>query len=259
MSKSIDISIIIPTKNEELHIGQLLHDISKQKLVKKNGRKLKVEVIVADGGSTDKTKKIAKLYDVKIIKGGHPSVGRNAGAKKAKGKVLYFMDADIRIDPLFINESYQEFIEKKLDIAAIDNLPKWEGKENYIQRTVLEFFYMIGNVIIRILQKTKTPKLISTCMIVKKKSFDAVGGFNENIYVHGDAEVTERVANAGFEMGVLDRDRIWASTRKPLKHGVVRYYISAALINHHRMTKGEVYTPEVYQQITGEKDYFTKK
>ena len=72
------ISIIIISKNEEKVHPRLLESIKHQKT------KFKYEVIVSDANSKGKTKKIAKKYKCKIVKGGLPSKGRNNGAKSAK-------------------------------------------------------------------------------------------------------------------------------------------------------------------------------
>ncbi|PIV12587.1 MAG: teichoic acid biosynthesis protein, partial [Candidatus Nealsonbacteria bacterium CG03_land_8_20_14_0_80_36_12] len=81
------LSIIIPTLNEEKYLPSLLEEIKKQNFSD-------YEIIVADGGSEDKTVKIARNYGCKIVKGGLPAKGRNEGAKIAEGDILLFMDAD---------------------------------------------------------------------------------------------------------------------------------------------------------------------
>ena len=77
------ISIIIPTLNEARFLPKLLESIKKQTFTD-------YEVIVADAGSKDKTLEIAKKYGARIVKGGFPAEGRNAGARAAKGDFLFF-------------------------------------------------------------------------------------------------------------------------------------------------------------------------
>ena len=81
------LSIIIPTKNEEKYLPNLLRSIKKQTFKD-------YEIIVADNNSKDKTKKIAKRYGCKIVKGGLPGKARNQGAKFAEGDILLFLDSD---------------------------------------------------------------------------------------------------------------------------------------------------------------------
>ena len=85
------ISIVIPVLNEEKFIGKLLHHIEA------NSKTSNIsDIIVVDGGSTDKTKDIvASFDDVQLL---DSEKGRakqmNLGAKTSKGDVLYFLHAD---------------------------------------------------------------------------------------------------------------------------------------------------------------------
>ena len=89
------ISVIVPTLNEEENIPNLLGSLEKQTLKD-------FEIIVIDGGSTDRTVSIAKNYTSKVIvEQGLPEYpSRNAGAKIADGKILMFTCADV----IFPNE-----------------------------------------------------------------------------------------------------------------------------------------------------------
>jgi rSAM/selenodomain-associated transferase 2 len=82
----MDISIIIPTLNEEHVLGKTLSRL----LDKKN-----CEVIVVDGGSTDATLTLAQKIGCRTFA---CSQGRgrqmNFGATKATGKILLFLHAD---------------------------------------------------------------------------------------------------------------------------------------------------------------------
>lgn len=94
-------SIIIPTLNEEKLLQPLLLLLNNDYLKKK----FDYEVIVSDGGSTDKTLSIAKKYsDIVIInnenKKQNIAIGRNLGAKKAMGDILIFLNGDILIKDL---------------------------------------------------------------------------------------------------------------------------------------------------------------
>lgn len=85
------ISVIIPTYNEEKDIEECLDSLRKQTYDK-------IEIIVVDDGSTDKTRGIVRKYKkVKIIEGEHkgPGFSRNLGAKNAKGEIIVLVDADM--------------------------------------------------------------------------------------------------------------------------------------------------------------------
>ena len=97
------ISIIIPAYNEEKFLPKLLRSIRKQAYKNK-------EVIVADASSTDRTAEIAGEYGARVVEGGMPAVGRNNGAKKAKGDIFLFLDADVVLpDAYFLEATIKEF------------------------------------------------------------------------------------------------------------------------------------------------------
>ncbi|HEX8984941.1 MAG TPA: TIGR04283 family arsenosugar biosynthesis glycosyltransferase [Bryobacteraceae bacterium] len=86
MTSAPAISIIIPVYNEEAAIGRLLDNLDAQGCV---------EVIVVDGGSTDRTVELASQR-VRLVRS---AMGRaaqmNAGAAAASGEALLFLHADV--------------------------------------------------------------------------------------------------------------------------------------------------------------------
>ncbi len=89
------ISIIIPTLNEEKWIGRTFKNLKKIKSIP-------YEIIVSDGNSKDKTISIAKRYTKKYVvykekKRQNIAMGRNMGARIARGEYFVFMDADVTI------------------------------------------------------------------------------------------------------------------------------------------------------------------
>lgn len=85
------ISIIIPVLNEEKSIKETLMTI--QRL---SGEK---EIIVVDGGSHDRTVAIAKGYATVIASYRGRARQMNAGAKVAKGDILWFVHSDSKVAP----------------------------------------------------------------------------------------------------------------------------------------------------------------
>jgi len=74
------LSIIIPTLNEENYLPFLLESIKNQDFKD-------YEIIVADAGSHDKTREIAKNFGCKVVSGGLPAKGRNEGTKFSRGNL----------------------------------------------------------------------------------------------------------------------------------------------------------------------------
>lgn len=85
------VSFIIPTLNAERFLPRCLAAIRSQDYPRD-----RIEIIIADGGSTDNTKNIAKQYNAKIID--NPEVlhepGKSRAAQVATGDILFFTDSD---------------------------------------------------------------------------------------------------------------------------------------------------------------------
>lgn len=85
------ISIVIPTYNSERVLPQCLESIFRQDYPRK-----KVEIIVVDGGSTDRTVEIAKSFNAKIIyeKTGRPESATAIGYNHAKNDLIANVPSD---------------------------------------------------------------------------------------------------------------------------------------------------------------------
>src|SRR6266480_8080538 len=87
------VSVIIPSKNSDSTIANCLSSIISQSYEP-------IEIIVVDCFSTDLTREIAQRMGALVISHeGERSVAKNLGAKFAKGKYLFFVDADHRLGP----------------------------------------------------------------------------------------------------------------------------------------------------------------
>ncbi len=108
----MNISVIIPTYNEQNYITRCLNSLLNQTLQP-------LEIIVVDDGSTDGTKVIVKRYkQVTLISQLHsgPAKARNLGASIAKGDIFVFVDADMEFDHKYLQKLTQPL--KKSQVQA---------------------------------------------------------------------------------------------------------------------------------------------
>ena len=109
--QAVKISVIIPVRNEEQSIGQLLNSLTSQTLKP-------AEIVITDGGSSDQTAAIIAAYDqtpvpIRLIRGGPglPGRNRNLAAAQATNEWLAFIDAGIRPESTWL-----EFLAKRAQL-----------------------------------------------------------------------------------------------------------------------------------------------
>ncbi len=178
-----ELSIIIPTLNEEKYLPLLLDSIKKQDY-------RDYEIIVADNDSKDKTKWIAKEYGAIVIKGGKPANARNSGARAAKGELLLFLDADVILTKSYLKSIVSDFKKRRLGIAL--SSIKANSKEN-----IDKFLYMTADSFIKAVQYFKAHGAGCCGIIVKKKIHNKIKGFNESMHLGEDTDYISRASDHG--------------------------------------------------------------
>jgi len=200
------LSIVIPTLNEENYLPRLLSCIKKQNFKD-------YEIIVADANSKDKTRKIAEDFGCKIVKGGLPSIGKNAGAKVSRGDIILFLDADLLLPDNFLKDILKEFQNRNLDIASFFL--------SMISKKILPtiFFNLFYNYPLRLFGK-RWPRG-TMAILVKKNIHKSLKGFNEKIKLAEDSYYFRKASKIG-KFGVLNSAKLFPSLRRFQNEGWIR-------------------------------------
>ena len=97
----VDVSVVVTTKNEEKNIESCLNSIKRQSHYPKD----RIEIIVVDNNSKDRTVEVAKTFTDKVYnKGPERSIQRNLGIEEATGKYILCLDADMILSENVIKE-----------------------------------------------------------------------------------------------------------------------------------------------------------
>ena len=198
-------SIIIPTYNEEEYLPVLLKSIKKQDFDD-------YEIIVADANSTDKTREIAEDYGCVVVDGGLPAVGRNNGAKVAKGEYLMFLDSDLELTDEYLRNVLYEFQNEHLGIAITQMLPMSNKIED-------KLFHDFANYFMISVEKIKPHGAGCYGIIAKKELHDECGGFDESLTFGEDTDYIERLAKKE-PFRVIRNAKIGVSTRRLEEEGI---------------------------------------
>lgn len=189
------ISIIIPTRNEERCIGEVLTRL------KAGLRRTPHEIIVSDGASTDRTVAIARQTADRVIEEPEPlkrtiGRGRNLGAAAATGDFVVFMDADTHLlDPdAFFGEALAAFTADDHLVGVTVTLKVSPDAETFADK----FFFGMVNVTYFVLNNMlRIGGSSGEFQMVRTSSFRQIGGFCEDLPVGEDNEFFRRLAKIG--------------------------------------------------------------
>ena len=217
------LSIIIISKNEEKCIERLLKSIKMQDFKD-------YEIILSDAQSTDKTRKIARKYGCRIVEGGLPSKGRNAGAKASKGNLLLFLDSDVVLPKHFLKKNIEEFkgyscataIYKPMSNKRIDKI--LYGSYNYFARSTQKIFSLAGGF----------------CIFCTKDVYKKIGGFDENMMMCEDHFFVNQARKYG-KFGILKSVPILCDVRRMDKEGRFGLCKKYFVVSIHLLFKGWIF------------------
>ncbi|MGI6278828.1 MAG: glycosyltransferase [Patescibacteria group bacterium] len=172
------VSIIITTKNEEDNVGNCLESIKAQAYPQE-----KIEIIVVDNSSIDKTKEIARKYTKKIYnQGPERSAQRNYGAQRAGGEWLLFLDADMILSPTLIEKGIKKAQKENLVACYIPEIIL--GTSFWCRVRRLERSFYDG-----------TP--IDAVRLIKTNVFNKIEGFDLSLTGPEDWDLDKRIRHEG--------------------------------------------------------------
>jgi len=216
-----ELSCIIISLNEEKYIEKLLKSL-------KNQTYKNFELILADYNSKDNTVEIAKKYGCTIVNGGKASVGRNNGAKIAKGKYLLFLDADCELPKNFLEINLKKFKESK---KGIGTSPLKPNKNSMF----FNLIYKSYNLFVKITLNLK-PHCAGCSILCTKKVFDEINGFDEKVIFAEDHDFARR----GIYSGILILPMpIITSVRRFEQEGKIKLILKMIYAGIYRI-KGEI-------------------
>ncbi|MGB9743538.1 MAG: trypsin-like peptidase domain-containing protein [Minisyncoccales bacterium] len=237
------LSIIIPTLNEEEFLPILLQQIKKQTFKD-------YEIIVADGGSTDRTIEIAQSFGCRIVQGGSSvAASRNAGGRAAQGEILLFTDADNFYWPDdFLENLLTGFQKRNLAVASFPIYPQG----NFFDRIA----YGLYNFWVSLTQHWTG--WATNSVLVKKEIFEKVGGFDEEIKMAEDHWFAKQAAKMG-RFGFIKTKPILTSARRLEQDGRFKTYLHYLLAGLYLAFFGPIKKPIFKYEFSSYQDLSKKE
>lgn len=206
----LSISIIIPTFNEEQRIGELLNHL------KECCADTAHEIIIADGGSKDKTIDIAAKSGAKVVRCSKKgrAAQMNEGTRHANGSILYFLHADT-----FPPTSFLEHIKKALQAEYRSGCFQLSFDDPH---PILKFYGWCTRFRLTIF------RFGDQSLFVEKTLFQEIGGFDETMLVMEDQKIVRELKKVS-PFCVMDASVI-TSARRYRVNGVIRLQAVFSLI-----------------------------
>jgi len=212
MNTSQELTIVIPAKNEAELLPRLLDSIARQDAA---GIR-ETTVYVADASSTDGTVELALNFrgriDIRVIAGGLPSAGRNAGARLANTPYVLFLDADMELaDPTLVRRALELMQRKRLHCLTTNI---WCREGRFMDQTLY-----IANNIAQQFSRLLKPFSTGMFMLFDRKRFEELGGFHEQALYAEDYLLSKKVARRKF--GIV-RGKALTTNRRFRKMGHIK-------------------------------------
>ncbi len=222
MAISDELTVVIPAKNEEKLLPRLLKSLVEQDYPLMSSTR----VVIADADSTDGTVRVAAEFSrslpISVIRGGLPAVGRNNGARCADSRYLLFVDADIELaETTLLRRAVERMKSESLHCVTTDIFCR-DG-------VWLDCLLYGGNNVAQRLSRFFKPFATGMFMLVDKKRFDEIGGFDELALYAEDYQLTSQIARQRFRViggGVYSTNRRF---RKMGRWTIVRLFLRTAI------------------------------
>jgi 4,4'-diaponeurosporenoate glycosyltransferase len=226
------VSIIIPARNEEKNLPLLLEDLSAQTLPA-------YEILCVDDDSEDATPQIALSYGVKLISLKNKPEGWTGktwacqnGADAAKGELLLFLDADVRLG----KDGYRKLMQAYTQFGCAISVQPYHRTEK-----IYEQLSMMFNLILIAANGNALPKplyigLYGPVIVITRADYIKAGGHKSARYsVVEDITLGLRLKKMRipYRLFIGDKDvsfRMYSGGLRLLFQGWVKNFVTGASI-----------------------------
>lgn len=193
------VSVVIPVLNSEKTLRVCLESVFSQDYPKS-----KYEVILVDGGSTDRTLEIAKRFPVRIVTELQRGRGRAyyRGLLEAKGEAIAFLDSDAYTEPSWLREVSIELMKDPL-VAIVYCSSKAPSNASFLQKCIDALNYK--------------GKGQANGVLYRYDAIRKTNGFDERLNYLQENELEYRILRMGYRIKYINKVLILHYPRENLK------------------------------------------
>jgi hypothetical protein len=182
------VSFIVPVRNDAVNLERCLEAIRANTYPKD-----RIEIIVADNGSHDRSREVAKRAGARTLELPGLTVGalRNAAVREAKGDILAFVDADHQIDANWLTHAVAALREPGTGAVGAPYAPP--PQPTWVQ----EIYDGLRD---HRCGRREVAWLGSGNLAVWRATFEASGGFDESLTTCEDVDLCARFRSRGYRI-----------------------------------------------------------
>ena len=191
-----DISIIIPCYNSGKYLPEAIDSVRQYQ------GKHNYEIILVDDGSADtdtlellESYKSAEGFVVIYQENKGPSAARNVGCKSANSQYLMFLDSDNKIEPGYIDLAVS-MLNNDDQVGVVYSKAYFWGDttEKRFETTCFD------------IDKLLISNYIDMCVVLRKKCFDEVNGFDETLRCFEEWDLWLSIYKKNWKFEFIDKE-----------------------------------------------------
>ncbi len=208
------ISVIAPTLNEGKYLGNLLTSIERQAY-------RDFEVIVVDGGSSDKTLDIAETFGAKtiLLPNTKEFPSRNKAAEIASGEILLFTGADVVFPDNLLGNIARKFERDGLLAVAGPGIPY---DASFIFKIEFFLYNSMRCFFAHLPKRFRRFSTSTNLLAVRRDAFIAVGGLDPDD-VNADGMLGRKLCSEGDVWFSYSKVKAYMSARRINEMGALRF------------------------------------
>ena len=190
-TRRLKLSVVVPAFNEEAYLPATLDSLrtAAEALGLRPG--VEVETIVVDNNSRDRTAAVARQRGAVVVHEPVQSIARarNAGARRADGDVLVFVDADVVVPPEFLSVIHAAMSDPACIGGGVETA--WQAR-----RLLVRLHLNAWGLLVRV-----SGMVVGAAQFARRDGFEQVGGYDERTWIGEDVDFIWRLGRLGRRTG----------------------------------------------------------